>query len=502
MAGWGGRQSEPAAKCKGQNRGPHQTSQVSGLRPLKTCEVFVWGTIVLLNTAKAFFTDREYFSQVFRLALPIAIQNLIMSSLNLVSVMMIGQLGEAPIAAVGLANQMFFLLQLVLFGINSGSAIFTAQLWGKGDVPNIRKVLSLALMLGLSVAGIFLALARLAPQVVLGIYSTDPEVVTLGSEYLMIFGLSFPFIAITFTFAAVLRSTGNVRTPMVVSLLALGFNTVLSYALIFGKFGLPEMGTRGAATAGLVARILECSLLLGTVYLRRMPIAVRLADLLALDLSFAGQVFKPILPVILNETFWSFGITAYNVVYARMGTDAIATMNIVAPIENMAFVLVSGLANGTAIMVGNRIGAGEEQRAYRFGGRSITLTTLLGLVIGSQLLLWAPYLLEVYKVSPEVVADARWVLAIMGCMFWVRAGNAVIIVGILRSGGDTLYSFILDGLIIWLVGVPSAIFTAFVLDWPVYLVYLAILSEEILKWSLGMRRYFSRKWIHNLAQTI
>jgi putative MATE family efflux protein len=449
-----------------------------------------------------FFSDREYFRQLVRFVIPIAMQNLVMSSLNLVSVMMIGQLGEVSVAAVGLANQMFFLLQLVLFGINSGSAMFTAQLWGKGDVPNIRRVLSLGLLLGLGAASLFFGLARFAPRVVLGIYSEDPAVIALGARYLSIFGWSFLFVAVSFVFATVMRSTGNVKTPMLISITALGLNALGSYVLIFGAFGLPKLGVDGAAISSLLARIFECLAILGFVYLRRLPIAIFPRDLRHLEWTFVGRVFRPMLPVILNETFWSFGISAYFVVYARIGTDAIAAMNIVSPIENMAFVLISGLANATAIMVGNRIGAGEEQRAYQYAGRSLIIAIGLALFIGSQVWLWSGYILAVYKVDQVVLNNARLVLIVVSCLLWVRSSNSVIVVGILRSGGDTRFSFFLDGLIIWIVGVPSAFFAAFVLGLPIYWVYCAVMSEEILKLIIGSRRYLSRKWIHNLAHGI
>ncbi len=239
----------------------------------------------------AFFTDREYYRQLVIFALPLALQNLVISSLNMVGVVMIGQLGETPVAAVGLAAQIFFLLQLVLFGINSGASMFTAQLWGKQDLPNIRKVLAMAILLGLVAGSIFLGLAWLAPQAVLGIYSEDPQVVALGSDYLRIFGWAYIFFPVTFSFAMVMRSIGDVKMPILVSIGALVFNILLSYLLIFGKLGLPALGVRGAAIAALAARMLECGVLLWIIYRRRLPIALRLKDLLDLDLSFVGRVF-------------------------------------------------------------------------------------------------------------------------------------------------------------------------------------------------------------------
>lgn len=449
-----------------------------------------------------FFNDREYFRELWRFALPIVLQNLITSSLNLGSVVMIGQLGDAPVAAVGLANQVFFLFELVLFGINSGAAMFTAQFWGKRDLPNIRKTLSLALILGMSVATLFLAASHFIPELVMGVYSKDLEVIALGSAYLRIFGWSYLLMAVSFGFAMVLRSTGNVRLPVTVSISAFGFNILLSYLLIFGKIGFPAMGVRGAALAGLLARLLEFGVLLGIVYLRRIPIAPRLTDLRSLNLSFAASLFKRILPVILNETFWSTGITAYYVVYGRLGTDSIAAMNIVSTIDNLALVAIFGVANATAIMVGNRIGAGEEEKAYRSAVRSLVISIVMGILIGGVVILASSHILTLYRVSDQVIEYARRALIILGLFLWVRGSNGLIVVGILRGGGDTLFSFLLDGMVIWLVGVPLAFFTAFVLDWPVYLVYLAILSEEVIKFCAGCWRIFSKRWIHNLTHRV
>jgi putative MATE family efflux protein len=274
---------------------------------------------------------------------------------------------------------------------------------------------------------------------------------------------------------------------------------LLSYVLIFGKLGLPELGVLGAALAALISRVLEALAMLFMVYLRRPLVAVRIGDFRSLDLNFAGRVFRPMLPVILNETFWSFGITTYFVVYGRMGTESLAAMNIVSTIDNVALVLVFGIANATAIMVGNRIGAGETERAYWFAGRSLLIAMVTGLFIGSQVLLWSPAILSLYKVSEEVIEIASKVLVVVAMFQWIRAYNATMVVGVLRSGGDTRFSFFLDGVIIWIVGVPSAIIGAFVLHLPVYGVYFMVMSEEFLKWVLGLRRFFSRKWIHDMA---
>ena len=450
-----------------------------------------------------FYRDREYFASLVRIALPIATQSLVMSSLNMVSVVMIGQLGETELAAVGLAGQIFFLVNLILFGVASGAAMFTAQLWGKGDIPNIRRVLGLSLKLGLLGAGVFWALAIFAPQAALQFYTEDPAVVALGADFLRIFGWSYPFFAVTFAYAFVLRSTGNVRLPMAVTVFALSLNTILAYGLIFGHFSLPKMGVEGAAWAGLIARVVECLLMLAMVYRRRdYPAAASLGDIFEFDWNFIVRVMKPVLPVIANELLWSMGITTYSAIYARVGTDAIAAINIVGAIDQLAFVAFIGLGNATAILVGNLIGKGDKEEAVRYAGRSLGLQIVAGVVIGLLVYLFADGIFSLYKVSPSVIESARSLLLIMAAAIWLRAANMVMIVGILRAGGDTRFSLALDGMVIWVVGVPLAAFAAFILHWPVELVYLMALTEEVTKFIFSLWRFFSRKWINDLAQTI
>jgi putative MATE family efflux protein len=449
-----------------------------------------------------FYKDREYFRVLIKYAVPIALQSLITSSLNMVAVIMIGQLGETAVAAVGLANQVWFLLNLLLFGIVSGCAMFSAQLWGRKDIQNIRRVLGLAFKLGLLAALIFWILAIFFPASVLGLYTPDADVIDLGAQYLRIYGWSYGFYAISAAYSVSLRSTGYVRIPLVVSTAALGLNIIIAYPFIFGweAIGLPALGVSGAAMAGLISRILECMVLLAVVYLSRLnPSAATLRDLLEFDIKFVLSIIKPVLPVIANEFLWSMGITTYNAIYAHISTDAIAAINIVATIDQMAFVVFYGIGSATAILVGNLIGEGEKERAYNYAGRSLGLQVFGALVMGFLIIQFAGSIFQIYKVSPEVILDAHNLLIVLALGMSVRAANHVIIIGILRSGGDTRFSLILDGFVIWIVGVPVTAAGAFLFHLPIHLVYALTLSEEITKFAVGLVRYYSKKWINDLT---
>ena len=453
----------------------------------------------ILQRIHNLYRNPGYFSEMQKLALPIMAGQLMFSVMNMASVVFVGQKGETAVAAVGLAGQAAFLLNLVHFGIASGAAMFTAQFWGKKDIANLRRVLGMSMGLALIAALVFLVLAQLAPEAFLRIYSKDPAVIALGINYMRIFSWSFMITAITTSFAMVMRSTGNVKPPMYIGTAALGLNTFLSYGLIFGRFGMPELSINGAAVANVIARALECILLLAYIYSRQAPVAASLHELTDLNSNFIKRMLKPMLPVILNEVFWSLGITAYSAIYGRMGTDAIATVNIINSVEQVAFVIFIGISNATSVMVGNRIGAGKDEEAYEYAGRSLGLGIIGGMLAGILLQLLKAPILSLFNVSPEVIHDAGLVMNVASIFLWIRINNMTIVVGILRAGGDTRFSLFVDGIIIWIVGVPLSALGAFVFHLPVYWVAVCVMSEEVTKWFLGISRYRSRKWINNLA---
>lgn len=437
-----------------------------------------------------------------KLALPIMAGQFMYSVMNMAGVVFVGQKGETAVAAVGLAGQAAFLLNLIHFGIVSGAAMFTAQFWGRQDIKNLRRVLGMSMWLALATALIFLLIAQFIPEAFLSVYSRDSQVIAVGSSYMRIFSWSFLITAVTSSFAMIMRSTGDVKPPMYIGTAALGLNTFLSYGLIFGKFGMPELSINGAAVATVIARILECVALLIYIYLTKSPVAAGIRELTDLDMGFIQKMLKPMLPVILNELFWSLGITTYSAIYGRMGTDAIATVNIISSVEQVAFVIFIGISNATSVLVGNRIGAGKENEAYDYAGKSLVLGAVGGIFVGILLQILKVPILSLYNVSPEVIHNAGLVMNVASLFLWIRINNMTIVVGILRAGGDTRFSLFVDGIIIWIVGVPMSALGAFILHLPVYLVAVCVMSEEVTKWFLGMNRYRSRKWINNLAHQL
>lgn len=446
-----------------------------------------------------FRIDRVYLSTLLQIAVPIAIQNGINALLSMTDSLMVGQLGSTSVAAVALANQVAFLLTFFMYGVTSGAVAFTAQFWGKKDLPSIRKVLGICLALCVLVAAVFTLIAEFFPSRALGLYSEDRAVIELGAGYLRIVGASYLLSAVSFSFSAVLKGMGRVRIPMLVSIIALSLKAVFSYTLIFGAFGIPAQGVIGGAIGTLAARIVEFILMIAIVYLRRTPVAAKIPELLTFNRKFVGAYLKVALPVVLNEMLWSLGVSLYSAIYAHISTDALAAVNIATSIESLAFVLLVANSDAGGILTGTQIGAGDEEKAYFFARRSILLATGIGLCEGILILAISGFFPDLYQVSQQVRGDARAILTIMGLIFWVRGSNLTLIVGVMRSGGDTRYSAVIDIATVWLVGIPLALAGAYWFHAPIWAVYLLVMGDEVAKYLLGLRRFFTRRWIHNLA---
>ncbi|MTK10550.1 MAG: MATE family efflux transporter [Clostridiaceae bacterium] len=445
------------------------------------------------------FNDKKFLKTLFKLALPIALQNLILSSLNLVDTIIIGGLGEYAIAGVGIANQYFFLLNLVLFGVVSGSSIFTAQYYGDNDIPNIKRILGISILTSGTAAFIFFIVGFFFNSQIISIFSTDKIVISIGSEYLRIIVFSYVITAITFSYSFTLRSIGQVKIPMLISVIALAINTILNYLLVYGYFGMPKLGTNGSAIATLIARTIEMILMITVVYSQKLIIAAKVREMLDLSIDFVKNFFKITAPVILNESMWSLGVSMYAIVYARMGTEVIAATNISATIERITWVIFMGLGNACAVMIGNKIGEGNKDEAYLLAKRFIVLCPILAILAGLIVFFTSGWTLSVYKVSPTVYNYSHNILMVFSIFLIAKVINYVSVIGIFRSGGDTKFCLILDTAGVWLIGVPLAFLGGLVLKLPIHFVYVLVYLEEVVKLMFCIPRIISKKWINNLT---
>ncbi len=445
--------------------------------------------------------DKKFYSSLVNIALPITLQNLVMSSINMLDTLMITRLGDANIAAVGLANQVFFFFSLILFGVNSGSSIFVAQFWGKKDIKNIRRILGLAIMICGLISIIFTVGAFFIPEALMRVFTNEKDVVELGVKYLRVISLSYLVTAISFSFNTALRSIGQAKIPMFVSIAALITNATFNYLLIFGKFGFPMMGIEGAALATLISRVVELVLVLFVVYHSKNALAAKLCELIDISRDFIAKYFKTAAPVIINEFFWSLGTVMYSVAYARIGKEATSAIQIANTVQNTFLVFSRGMSNACAVMIGNKIGEGSKENAISYARTFIIIGPILGVILGIILFTSTPLIMTLFDtVSAEVYEYTSKVLMVISITMSIKIINGLLVVGIFRSGGDTRFSMFLEMGSVWLIGVPMAFFGALVLRVPVYWVLALVSLEEVVKALVGIPRLLSNKWVRNVVE--
>jgi putative MATE family efflux protein len=434
---------------------------------------------------------------------PIVLQNLIGSSLNMLDSVMIGSLGTAQIAGVAIANQIFFVLNLFVFGVGSGAGVFVAQYWGGADMPGIRRSIGMGLLISLGGAALFFGVSQLMPRRLIALFSADPAVIDAGARFLAIVSVGFLFQAVSGVLIFVLRSMEKTRMPLIASSIALAVNTVLNYLLIFGAPGLPAMGVEGSALATIIARLLELGLILvamqGKHGVPGLFAAPRLRELFAIDRVFLRRFLTVILPVVGNEVGWSLGIALETAVFGRMSTDALAAFNIADTAIKLVIVVFFGVINTSAIVVGKRIGAGDAPGAVHAARVYTRFSPLLGAALGLACVGLSLFVPSFFNVSGQARHWAMLGMIIYGAAMPLRMLNWEMVVGVLRAGGDTGVAMALDVGGTWLVGLPLAAAAGLLLGAPFWVVYLCALMEDVPKFFLGIWRVRSRRWLNDLT---
>jgi len=444
----------------------------------------------------------EFFKILWTLVLPITLQTLISSSLNMVDNVMIGNLGESAIASVGLVNQYFFVFTLCLGGINAGAGIFISQFWGKKNIGYIRKTLGLDLILSIIVSFIFAIPAVLFPETIMGVFTKEAEVVALGVQYIRIISITFILTSLTQAYSTALRCIGDARSPMFGSIIGILTNASLNWIFIFGHLGFPAMGVAGAAIATAIARLVEMIFIIIAAYKSNEVIPGSIKEISKIKLEFIKVFFQTSSSVILNELIWSIGLTFYSVIYAKIGIREVASMQIATTINNLFTVFSSGIAASAAIIIGNQIGAGKEEIAREYAGKLSILAPIVGLITGIVLWISTPSIVNIFNINDDTVLMTIKVLRIMAIITPMRFFTVLMIVGVFRGGGDTTYSMLLQLGTIWLYAIPIGYAAAVYLKLPLEIVYLIICSEEFIKFGFIIYRLNSKKWIKNIIDDV
>ena len=450
---------------------------------------------------------KELYKKVFTIGIPVSIENMIYSLMNFIDVFMVGKenvvlgLGTAAVAGLGFANQIFMIFIVSLFGLNSGGGILAAQYYGKQDYKNLKKCLGITITVGLLFPFLFFLMGLFIPEKIIGIFTSDPKVLKLGANYFRIIALIYPLIGLGYSFNMQLRAIGKNQYSLYSTIIGLCINLVGNYLFINGNLGFPAMGVVGAAIATVIARIVSVFYLIYIIYKNKLPMAGNFQELFKLSWSFIAKALKISLPVFGHEIMWVTGVSMYVIIYGRIGTEATAAIQVVKSISNLVFTLVFGLSSGTAAIIGPEIGARNEENAYKYAVELLKISLVIGTAVALFVYAICPVVLILMKVDSAIYPLARQIVFSEGILIIIKTTGTLFIVGVLRAGGDTLWTMFADLIPLWTFAIPLTYIAGLKFGLPIALVYLCSGSDELLKMPFCIQRLKSRKWINNLVKT-
>jgi putative MATE family efflux protein len=445
---------------------------------------------------------RAFWRGVILLSLPVAAQMLLQSLLGMADVIMVGDLGSSAIAAVGLAAKIHFLLLVLMSGLATGCSILVAQYIGAKDFVSCQRSLAVTLIVGTLVMLPFVLVFGFGSRTWVSWINPDPQVVELAAQYLIITAPALLFTQWIVIYEASLRALGNTTMPLIAGVFAAALNIAGNYALIGGNWGFPALGVAGAAWATLGARALQLLIVVGWVYAKKHGFALNLAQLkMGLDKTQINRYLAFSLPLVANYAIWAVGNSTYHLVTGFAGTEALAVMGVIVPIESAFFALFVGLANASAVLIGRELGAGNNDTAWQLHQFFDRITFILLIIFCSALWFARPLMLHIFDQldakSTELLFNT---LGVFCLLVWVKVINMMRIIGVLRAGGDNRFTLITDTIVMWVFGLPIYIAAVFLTKISFIYLYALMFLEDGLKFIPVIKRIASRKWMNNLTK--
>lgn len=430
----------------------------------------------------------------------IAMQNLISFAVNLADNIMIGDYSQTALSGVAMVSQVQFMLQMVILGIGSGITVLGAQYWGKQQTEPIRKVTSAGMTLAIGVGLFFTLVTFFFPRQTLSILTNEQAVIAEGIKYMRIFCWSFLLYAISNTLLYSLRSVETVKIGFVVTLTALVFNVFLNYCLISGHFGFPAMGVKGAAIATLISRIVEFLIVVIYVVFADKKVQWKPTDLFCLDKKLFRDYIHVGLPVILSETLWGVASTAQTAILGRLGDNTIAANSIATTIFQVISVISYASANSAGVVIGKTVGEGDIPRVKAYTKTLQVIFVIIGLVTGSALWFSKDWILSLYgSINPATYDLTVQFIAVLSITVVGTSYQVACLPGIVTGGGDTKFVLINDTIHQWLIVIPFAYLSAFVFGAPLWVTFLCLKSDQILKCFVAVVKVNRYRWIHTLT---
>lgn len=447
---------------------------------------------------KLFVDDRGFYERVFRVAVPIIAQNIITIGVNMMDTVMLGKFGEVQLSASSLANDFINIFQILCMGMGCGAAVLTAQYWGSRNIDSLKKAVTTMLRFMIVISLLFtLAVIFVSPQI-MKIYTSDPEVIEKGILYFEWSVPTFILMGISLTLTQILRSVRDVRVPLYTSIISFFVNIFFNWVFIFGHLGMPRMEIAGAALGTVIARIVETVLIGGYFFFREKNIGYRPKDIMMPCGDVTGKYFSYSLPVMASDSLLAFGNSAVAVIIGHMGTAFVAANAIIAMIQRFCTVFTSGMGQAAHTVIGNRIGEGRREQAFREAITLLSLSVVFGLLTAVIMRLIGPSIIRFYDISEETYDIGMQMLNAMSLLILFQAMQSTITKGILRGGGDTRFVMLIDAGFLWAVSVPLGYLTGLVLHMNAFIVMLSLRIDWVIKSLIGSARVISRKWLKEI----
>ena len=443
-------------------------------------------------------TDPFFYKKLLTIALPVAMQSIITTGVNLVDTIMLGQLGETALSASSLANQFISLFLFFCMGISMGASVLTSRYWGAGDFTSLKKVITIALRFGIILALAFTVCNVAAPQQILRLYSNEPHIIEAGAVYLRWSTITYVLMALSTVSTNILRSVDLSRVPFFAAVSAFLVNIGANYVFIFGKWGAPKLGIAGAALGTVIARVVETGIICGYLFFVDQTVRYRVRDIFSRCRDLLWEFLRISLPVMLSDGLLGVGDSMLAMVMGHIGSQFVSANAITMVVQRISTIFITGIAFASCFITGQTLGAGHIQKAKKQGVTFLVLGFAIGSVAGLIIYLIRTPIINAYNITQETKAIAEQLMDAISLIVIFRSTNSILTKGVLRGGGDTRFLLLADTVTMWAVAIPLGAMAGLVWRLPAFWVFVCLHADQIIKAFWCVFRLKSGKWIKKI----
>ena len=445
--------------------------------------------------SRLFVKEKSFYKLILSIAVPVVLQNMITIGVNIMDTLMLGNYGEIQLSASSLANEFINIYHIMCMGMSMGAAVLTAQYYGAGNNPSLKKIVTIVLRMGLVIAAAFTVVTLLFPEELMRLYTPDEAVIEKGVLYFRISAVTYVLLGVSLILTNILRTVHQVRFPLVLSIVTFFVNVFFNWVFIYGRLGAPEMQIEGAALGTVIARLVECGSLVTYFFVFDKRIGYRIKDLFMKCGDHVRVYITYAIPVMVSDTPLALGNSAVSIIMGHIGASFVAANSIISQTVRLSTVFNQGLSSASSVITGNTLGKGERDKAYHQGVTFLCLSILIGLAAAVVILLISPLLVESFNITQETKDIAYQLMASVSVMMVFQTVQSVLTKGVLRGGGDTRFLMLADILFLWLASIPLGYLCGLVWHLSPFWIYAALKIDWVIKSVWCIFRLRSKKWI-------